>query len=186
MPDGVEESTEERSNIIDYIFDWIQCIVFAIVLVIAIFTFIGKPMEVNQISMNPTLYEGDRLVVSSLMYTPENGDIIVFSKLSYEDATPLVKRIIASGGQTIDIDPTRGTVTVDGEILDEPYINELTQTVYEIGFPLTVPEGYVFAMGDNRNHSKDSRSAEVGFVDTREILGEVKALILPITHFEIF
>lgn len=179
-------SAEGLRDIGSYFFDWLQCIVFALLFVVALFTFIGKPMEVNQISMNPTLYEGDRLVVSNLFYTPDNGDIVVFAKKTYDDGTPLVKRIIATAGQTVEIDTDEGIVAVDGIVLDEPYINEATKTIYDVNFPLTVPDGYVFVMGDNRNHSKDSRSSAVGLVDTREVLGKVVAVMLPASNFKIF
>lgn len=186
MEEKQEEKREEKTSFAEFVFEWLQCIVFAMVLVIFIFTLIGKTMEVNNISMNPTLYDGDRLVVSSLLYTPSNGDIIVFATKTYEDGKPLVKRVIALGGQTVDIDARAGTVTVDGEVLDEPYINDFTYTLYEVEFPLTVPEGFVFVMGDNRNHSADSRSTAVGMVDEREIFGGVKAVMLPLSNFKIF
>lgn len=186
MTENEVSSSKERLALGDYLFDWLQCIVFALLLVIAVFTFIGKPMEVNQVSMNPTLWEGDRLIVSDMLYTPDNGDIVVFAKNTYEEGTPLVKRIIATAGQTIDIDPNNGIVTVDNVALNEPYIAEPTKTIFDVEFPLTVPEGYVFAMGDNRNHSKDSRFSTIGLVDTREILGRVIAVIMPASHFEIF
>jgi len=186
MTGSSAEQASEGMGVAGYLFDWLQCIVFALLLVLGIFTFAGKPMEVNQVSMNPTLYEGDRLIVSNLMYSPKNGDIVVFSKQTYEAGTPLVKRIVAMDGQTVDIDIESGTVTVDGIVLDEPYIAEATKTVYDVAFPLEVPEGKVFVMGDNRNRSKDSRYKAVGLVDTQEILGKVVAVILPTEHFKIF
>jgi signal peptidase I len=131
--------------------------------------------------MYDTLIQGDRLVLlSSLVYNdPEPGDIIVCSKESFDNGTNFVKRIIATEGQTVDIDFDAGIVYVDGTALDEPYIHSPTTRADGIEFPLTVKQGYVFVMGDNRAHSTDSRSTRIGLVDEREIVGKAIFIISP-------
>ena len=99
---------------------------------------------------------------------------------------PIVKRIIATGGDTVDIDPVTGDVSVNGEVLDEPYINETIDVLEHMGdltYPQTVPEGCVFVMGDNRNASTDSRASRLGMVDERYILGHVQSVVFPISDF---
>ena len=161
-------------------FDWLQCIVTALVCGIFIFVFIGRTIGVDGRSMLQTLHHNDRVVMSSLFFTPKYGDIIIFHS-SAEDfgGTPLVKRVIAVAGQTVDIDFDKNEVYVDGKMLDEPYINEPTRSRSDFKGPVTVPEGYVFVMGDNRNNSSDSRDHRVGMVDTRYILGKVLFLLIP-------
>jgi len=162
------------------LYDWLQCIVSAIICGIFIFVFVGRTIGVDGRSMMQTLHHRDRVIMSNLFYTPHNGDIVVFQAPS--DAfggTPLVKRIIAVAGQTIDIDFDSGDVTVDGKVLSEPYINALTHDRHHFNGPITVPEGFVFVMGDNRNSSTDSRDNKVGMVDTRYILGKVLFIAIP-------
>ena len=130
--------------------------------------------------MVPTLQEGDRLLVANPMFYNDfkYGDIVVLTKESFL-SEPIVKRVIAVGGQTVDIDFDSGSVYVDGVLLKEDYINELTFTTDGTEFPVTVPEGSVFVMGDNRNHSNDSRDANLGTVDTRHMIGKAVAVIFP-------
>jgi len=136
---------------------------------------------VSGASMNNTLIDGDYiLLLGNILYqSPQQGDIIVASKDSFKGGEPIIKRVIATEGQQVDIDFDAGIVYVDGIALDEPYT--LTPTNLEEGmqFPLIVEEGCVFAMGDNRNKSKDSRSPEIGQIDIREILGKGIVLMLP-------
>ena len=119
------------------------------------------------------------LLSNTLYRSVKTGDIVVVSKQSFENGTPIVKRVIATEGQTVDIDFDAGTVSVDGVVLDEPYTNTPTNRQEGMTFPLTVSEGCIFVMGDNRNDSKDSRSTEIGLVDTREVLGKAVFLFLP-------
>ena len=162
------------------LYDWLQCIVIAVIGGILIFVFIGRRVAVEGDSMLPTLHWYDMIVVSDLFYTPKNKDIVVFKPPSESfNGTPLVKRVIAISGQTLDIDFDSGEVYVDGIVIDEPYINEITNRRLDFSGPVTVPEGYVFVMGDNRNHSADSRDSRIGFVDTRCILGKVLFLMIP-------
>ncbi len=164
------------------LYDWIQCIVVAIIVCVLLFSFAVRLVDVVGVSMNPTLESGDKIIVSNLFYTPKQGDIIVFRKDEYRDE-PLVKRIIAVEGQTVDIDFNRGIVYVDGEPIDEPYIAEPTVDEEDFVGPVTVDEGCVFVMGDNRNHSTDSRYSSIGFVDERCIMGKVYFTIFPLKNF---
>ncbi len=132
-------------------------------------------------SMNNTLIDGDRLVlISGLLYNnPKQGDVVVACKDSFRDGEPIIKRVIATEGQTVDIDFKTGTVYVDGVALDEQYISTPTITNEGMDFPLTVSEGCVFVMGDNRGDSLDSRSPQIGLIDEREILGKAIFLLIP-------
>ena len=125
---------------------------------------------------------GDKLIVWGAGYTPQRGDVVIVdSYTSY--GKPLVKRVIAKGGDTISIDYDAGTVEVNGELLQEDYIAAPTHLGYDVEFPYTVPEGTVFVMGDNRNESLDSRSSYVGCIDERDILGKVLLCFLPVSDF---
>ena len=160
------------------IYDWLQCIVMAIVICVLFFSFIVRLVDVVGNSMYPTLENGDKILVSNLFYKPKQGDIVVFRKDEYREE-PLVKRIIAVEGQTVDIDFNLGIVYVDGEALDEPYIAEATANPEDFIGPVKVDEGCVFVMGDNRNNSTDGRDPRVGVVDQRCILGKALFVLLP-------
>lgn len=160
------------------LYDWIQCIVAALLCGILIFIFVGRIIGVEGPSMMQTLQNGDKVIMSNLFFTPEHGDIVVIKTEYFEDS-PIVKRVIATEGQTIDMNFNTGEITLDGQILEENYINGLTLTQEDFEGPLTIPEGYVFVMGDNRNESTDSRSHYVGLVDVRNILGKVYWVIIP-------
>jgi signal peptidase I len=132
-------------------------------------------------SMFDTLVDGDYLVlISNVFYTePKHGDIIVASKDSFRNGECIVKRVIATEGQEVDIDFEKGIVYVDGEVLEEDYIYSETKLYEGISFPLTVSEGCLFVLGDNRMDSKDSRSPEIGLIDKREVLGKAVFLLYP-------
>ncbi len=164
------------------IYDWLQCIVVALVTSILIFVFIGRVTGILGPSMEKTLYNNDRVVISNLFYTPKQGDIIIWTKESFR-SVPIVKRVIATENQTVNMDFKTGQVWVDGVLLKETYIKEQMWRNYDVTFPVTVPEGCLFVMGDNRNVSQDSRSSEVGMVDERCILGKVYYLISPLDRF---
>ena len=159
-------------------FDWIQSLVTALLVCVLLFTFLVRVVGVLGTSMLNTLQEGDRLLVSDLFYTPKQGDIIVLRKASFSE-DPIVKRVIATGGQTVSIDFTAGVVSVDGVPLEEDYT--LTPTTRRIDFtdPVVVPEGCLFVMGDNRNGSTDSRDDRIGCVDERLVMGKAIFLIFP-------
>ncbi|MCL2201471.1 MAG: signal peptidase I, partial [Oscillospiraceae bacterium] len=176
-----EDDPDEGSKTRMELYDWLQCIVAAVISGIFVFVFVGRTIGVDGPSMMGTLHDRDRVIMSNLFYTPSNGDIVVFQSTSATfGGTPLVKRVIATQGQSVDIDFETGDVFVDGEIIYEPYIFERTHN-NRAGFqgPVWVPEGYVFVMGDNRNSSTDSRDREVGMVDTRYILGQVVFIAIP-------
>lgn len=132
-------------------------------------------------SMYDTLVNGDYLLlINNVFYQdPQAGDIIVASKDSFRDGSPIVKRVIATEGQIVDIDFITGTVYVDGEALVEPYIHSPTTNPEGMVFPLVVDEGCIFVMGDNRSRSMDSRDPEIGLIDKREVLGKAILVLLP-------
>ncbi len=153
---------------------------------VVVFTFIARLIGVDGSSMYPTLQDHNIMLVSNLNYTPKKKDVVVLNKSGFWDDRPIVKRVIATGGDTIDIDPLTGDVMVNGEILDEPYIAEKIDPLKSLGtteLPAVVPEGNIFVMGDNRNASNDSRWKELGMVDERYILGHVLSVIYPFDNF---
>lgn len=162
------------------LYEWVRALVSAVTAVVLVFTFAVRMIGVDGHSMVPTLQNGDRLAVTAglLAGTYRPGDIVVLRKDSFLDE-PIVKRVIAVGGQTVDIDFSTGSVFLDGKLLNEPYINELTFREEGTRFPLTVPEGSIFVMGDNRNHSNDSRDARLGTVDTGYVIGRAVFLLYP-------
>ena len=156
------------------VYDWIQCIIFALVFCVLLFVFAVRMVNVVGHSMVPTLEQNDKVVISNLFYHPKQGDIVVLRKQTLMEE-PIVKRIIATEGQTVDIDFDDGVVYVDGKALDEPYVKNFEGKI-------TVPEGCVFVMGDNRNASTDSRDARLGCVDARYIMGRVYFTLFPVKN----
>ena len=180
---GLDSDMEEDTTRME-LYDWLQCIVSAIICGIFIFVFFGRTIGVEGESMRQTLHWNDRVIMSNLFYMPwsgpKNGDIVIFRSPSDSfGGTPLVKRVIAVENQTIDINFETGEVLVDGVVIDEPYISEPTRSRLDFNGPLLVPHGHVFVMGDNRNSSSDSRDNRVGMVDTRYILGKVLFIAIP-------
>ena len=163
------------------LYEWIQSLVGSVLVVVAIFTFGIRMLGVDGHSMLNTLQHGDRLmVVNPIFYHDyKYGDIVILRKTGVFDNEPIVKRVIATGGQTVDIDFSEGVVYVDGEALEEDYIREPTYTAEGTECPLTVPEGSIFVMGDNRNGSSDSRDYRLGTVDTRYVIGKAAFLLFP-------
>lgn len=163
------------------LYEWIQSLVGSVLVVVAVFTFGIRMLGVDGHSMLNTLQHGDRLmVVNPIFYHDyKYGDIVILRKTGVFDNEPIVKRVIATGGQTVDIDFSEGVVYVDGEALEEDYIREPTYTAEGTEFPLTVPEGSIFVMGDNRNGSSDSRDYRLGTVDTRYVIGKAAFLLFP-------
>lgn len=195
--EALDADEAKKTNPYEEFLEWVETIVFAFFAVILLFTFVVREAFVDGDSMNDTLSDGDKLIVSHLFYEPKAKDIVIINcrnGYTYNENHELiknkglekaiVKRVIATGGQTVDINFELGTVTVDGKILDEPYIKDLTK-VDEHGheFPVTVPQGYVFVMGDNRMNSTDSRSPSVGFVPEEEVLGKVVFRFMPLESF---
>ena len=162
------------------LYEWVQALVCSVLTVVLLFTFVIRLIGVDGHSMVPTLQDGDRLLVlNSILYDDyKYGDIVVLRKDTFLK-DPIVKRVIATENQTVDIDFSTGSVYVDGALLKENYINELTFLEEGTEFPLTVPENSIFVMGDNRNHSSDSRDSRLGTVDNRYVIGKAVFLAFP-------
>lgn len=165
------------------LYSWLQPILFALIVLILASAFLGRMIGVDGESMMPTLHDRDMLVLQSVGYTPKAGDVVVLTQRSYS-STPIVKRIIATGGQTVDVDYAANAVYVDGVKLDEPYLGEAMRTpTWTVNDHIEVPEGHVCVFGDNRNNSTDSRSPLIGTVDQRCILGRATLILLPFQRF---
>ena len=165
------------------LYGWLQALTFALAFILIFFTFFGRVIGVDGHSMDPTLNDRDMLFLQCIAYEPKQGDVVVLTKAFRDVDGPIVKRVIAVGGQSVDIDYASGTVYVDGSPLDEPYIKE---TMY---FPASytmsqthwdVPEGQLFLMGDNRNGSTDSRDERLGPVDEGYVLGRAVLALWPL------
>jgi signal peptidase I len=177
-------------------FEWLELLVFSLVFVVLLLSFFFRNSPVIGDSMYPTLEEKDYLIITDLFYKPKTGDIVTLQSPSKPEE-PLVKRVIATEGQTLKIDFTNWKVYVDGKLIEEDYINkaymEAGQSMYSyeldvhrdengyIIYEAVVPEGKFFVMGDNRNISKDSRS--IGFVDERSLIGKVIFRYAPLSKF---
>ena len=185
---------KKKINIIHELVDYLELIVLSVCVVIVLFTFVARLCTVEGESMLHTLNERDSLIVSDMFYTPERGDVIVFHQTGTTDGRydePLVKRVIATGGETVSLTYAYDYMTVeithtDGtyETLEEPYVRfDPKESRYPIGYKVTytVPENHMFVMGDNRTNSLDSRSFEIGFVDTRRVLGKVLFRVQPLS-----
>ena len=170
----------EKENFLNYLHDLIY--ILAVVLLLCLLCF--RVVVVSGSSMYDTLLDGDYLLlISNAFYqNPRQGDIVVASKDSFDNGAPIVKRVIATEGQTVDIDFGTGIVYVVGVALEEDYTYTMTNLDEGTSFPQVVEKGHVFLMGDNRNKSKDSRSPEIGQVDEREILGKAIFLFMPGTN----
>ena len=176
---------KEKKPFIDELLDWLKSFALVFVVIVLIFTFVAKTAIVNGGSINNTLFDKDFLLLWSLLYTPQQGDIIAANCEGLNEV--IVKRVIAVGGQEVNIDFNTGTVYVDGEVLDEPYIKNLTlNDELAFNYPITVDEGYYFCMGDNRQNSKDSRHPDVGLVSRDDILGKAIMRIYPLSEIRFF
>lgn len=168
------------------VYDLVSIVMSAFIIIAVVFTFVFRLVGVSGTSMTDTLQHNDWLLtVNKESY--ERGDIVVITEPNYFDE-PLIKRVIAKGGETVNIDYTTSTVYVDGVALKEPYTREdyILQKLDDIEFPYTVPEGHIFCMGDNRNGSTDSRSTLIGSLDERYVLGKAVIRILPFGDFDIY
>lgn len=180
----IKQPAQESSGISKNVLGYVRDLVYLLGTILIVFLICFRVVVVSGPSMQDTLVDGDYLLLlGKPFYTqPQQGDIIVAAKDSYGNGTPIVKRIIATEGQVVDINFESGTVTVDGKNLDEPYIKNLTKRFEGIQFPLKIDPGCVFVMGDNRMNSMDSRDPVIGQIDTREILGKAVILFLPGTN----
>ena len=175
-----ENEPEEQATLGQSLYSWLQAVAPVIIGIVLVFTFVGRLTPVDGPSMEPTLWHGDMMVVRSLGYTPKQGDVVVLTK-PFENITgPIVKRVIAVGGQTVEINYAANTIYVDGEEIPQDYILEpMEQKSWQTISAITVPEGEVFVMGDNRNVSNDSRNPDLGTVDTSYILGKAELVLFP-------
>ena len=174
---GMDSFESFGNDIIAYLHDFVSILSGILLVILLLF----RVVVVSGPSMKNTLFHGDYIILlSNTLYNePKQGDIIVASKEAFKDGEPIIKRIIATEGQQVDIDFNKGIVYVDGLALDEPYTRTGTNLQEGVYFPLTVDAGCVFVMGDNRNESKDSRNPEIGLIDEREILGKAIFLLFP-------
>ena len=177
-----EEKTPWQKNLLMYLHD----LVILLSVVVIVFLLLFRVVVVSGTSMNTTLLDGDYLLLAGRVFysNPKQGDIIVASKESFDNGAPIVKRVIATEGQWVDIDFDAGVVYVgasreDLKPLDEPYVLTPTNVREGVSFPLQVQENCIFVMGDNRNDSKDSRNPEIGQISRREVLGKVIFLFFP-------
>lgn len=176
------QKKKEDSSLEGVLYCWAQALIVAVAAVVLLFTFGARLIGVSGPSMQDTLYTGDQLLVLNAAFCDfKAGDVVVINDRTAEGALneTLVKRIVAVGGQTVDIDFARGIVYVDGEALDEPYIKEPTYTDEGVDFPLTLAEDEVFVMGDNRNHSNDSRDSRLGPIKKGFLQGKALLLLMP-------
>ena len=174
----LNEQKKEYSAVTRNCFEWVEAVITSIVVVVLLFTFLFRVVNVNGQSMEDTIHNEDKVLLTNLFYEPENGDVVVISRAQHFEE-PIIKRVIATEGQTVDIDFTLGRVFVDGELLQEDYVNDLTYLDEGTQFPLTLGEGELFLMGDNRNRSSDSRDERLGAVDERLIIGKAVLLVFP-------
>ena len=187
IPETVQEQKTVKGK---ELVEWLEVLCAAIIAVVIIFCFVFRIATIDGDSMNHTLHHKDRIIITNLNYEPKNGDIVVISRNvanSIEDQSlgnePIIKRVIAVGGQMVDIDFETGEVYVDGKVLKEDYIGSPTNNNGDVEFPLYVPEGYVFVLGDNRGASLDSRFTvigENGLVDKRYVLGKAIFRFFPL------
>ena len=183
LPEQNNNPKNYKSLLIDLTFDWAGTLVLFLVLVLLCMTFILRQVSVKGPSMNDTLTSGDRLLVYSLLYDPQPGDIVVVTHGADHDE-PIIKRVIAVGGQRLSIDYDTGEVRVDGVLLDEPYIKGTTgPEQFLMKIPEVIPEGYVFVMGDNRENSLDSRSTKIGLIPVENIIGKAVFRVFPFNSF---
>ena len=172
-----DKHNETQKTLLSYMHD----VVFFIVPLLFVFVFMFRVVVVSGPSMKNTLVSGDFLLVlnQTFYHNPKSGDIVVASKDSFKNGEPIIKRVIATEGQTVDIDFAAGIVYVDGVALEEDYTATPTNEEEGMIFPLTVEENCIFVMGDNRNSSKDSRNPDIGLIDKREVLGKAIFLLYP-------
>ena len=190
-----EKGESGGKKLAKYLFDWLEIFAFSFMFVLVVFIFSFKIVTVDGTSMNRTLEDGENLIISNLFYQPKTGDIVIVSRDRFGQE-PIVKRVIATEGQKVHIDYESWQVTVDGVLLDEPYVNfRPAEAMHKYGCPtdFIVGKDMVFVMGDNRNNSTDSRAQGVydivgedyiytGYTES-DIMGKVLIRVLPLQKF---
>ncbi len=188
LPEESEQASEKmaKGSFVQEVLEIAETMILSVFVVLIVFTYLCRPVTVDGRSMNPTLLDSDKLVMYRLFYEPKKGDIVVVNNHNgnllnkegkvissgYSLNECIIKRVVAVAGDELDIDFEAGVVSINGEPLEEDYINDLTHNndgAFE--YPITIPEGYIFVMGDNRNHSTDSRSSAVGLISVKDVLG---------------
>ena len=181
---ALSPAPSDKPKLAASIYDWVETFCYAMALMVVLFLLVCRYVTVDGDSMRETLHDSDKLIISGLGYTPETGDIVVVKVPAYQN--PIIKRVIATEGQEVEIDFENWTVKVDGVLLEEDYINR------DVNYDgvnddryvwMASPPGKLFVMGDNRNHSTDSRSSTVGQVDERQVLGRVLLRLFPFSAF---
>ena len=173
---------KSENSFFDELLDWLKTICKTFIIVVLVFSYVAKTARVEGESMMPTLVDKDMLILWSLAYQPKQGDIVACNCEGLGKV--IVKRVVATGGQQVDIDFEAGKVYVDGELFEVNGIpNITTDRESNYAYPITVPEGKYFVMGDNRQHSTDSRYERVGFIDREDILGKAVFRVFPFKTF---
>lgn len=183
LQENQQDTAETASSLTQGCYEWMDSLILAITVVMLLLTFVFRLVVVDGQSMMDTLFDQDKVFVTNLFYTPECGDVVVISH-GQNLNKPIIKRVIATEGQTLSIDFNTGDVVVDGAVLDEPYIKDLTVKQGDAEIPEVIPEGMVFVMGDNRNHSTDSRFTAVGLIAEEDIIGEAQYIVYPFDRFK--
>ena len=201
MEENTELNANQKKNFFSDVIEVVESTLITVFVIIMIFTYILHPVNVVGTSMTNTLQDGDRIFMNTIYGELSYGDIVVINNdMAYLlnsdneivenniDGSSLkeciIKRIIATGGQTIDIEAYSGDVIVDGETLDEPYIKEKLKNGGVFDYPITIPEGYYFVMGDNRNGSSDSRNPDIGLIKKDQVYGKAILRYAPISSFK--
>ncbi len=179
---NISNSGLETTNSTSYFYEWMEAIITAVITVAVLFSFVFRIISVSGPSMENTIHNGDKVIVTDFNYEPKCGDIVVITH-AHKFPEPIIKRIIAVEGQSFHIDFDTGGVFVDGKLLDEPYIKNSTINDEGGDIPSVIPEGHVFVMGDNRQNSKDSRSSSIGIVEKSSILGKAQFVVFPIDRW---
>ena len=182
--DCEDELSERNQKLRGIVYDAVATLESAVTVLTLLFSLMFRPAAVIGNSMLPNFSGGDRVACVHSFSGYERGDVIIISEATRKDES-IIKRVIAVGGDTVDIDFYKGTVSVNGQVLDEPYVNTPTNLSYDMTFPVTVPEGKLFVLGDNRNDSLDSRSTDIGFINENKVLGKVVFRFYPFDKIEI-
>lgn len=184
------ENKEKKGGLASSVYDVAEMFAICATVVLLLFTFVARLTVVDGGSMEQTLHEGEFMLIRSVAYKPQRGDIVVIDDPTAGPyAHPLIKRVIAVGGDTVDIDFSTWTVTVNGEVLDESayrYLDPNARLTAEYEFPITIEEGHIFVMGDNRHHSADSRLRVIGQIDERCVVGKAALRVLPFSRITLF